>query len=217
MNDYISFALLSFSSFFSLVNPLGTVPVFMGMTDGASASERRSIANRAVFTAVLTLVIFAFFGQVLFEIFGISVNGLRVVGGLIFLSTGYDMLQGHSARTKGTKEETGISYEGHSIAVIPLGIPIICGPGAITNAIVLMEDAATSEMKAILVGTIITIFSILLIALYAAPAVMRFLGETGNRVLSRLMGLIIMVIAVEFFFAGIKPVLIDIIQIATDR
>jgi multiple antibiotic resistance protein len=215
MNEYLSFGLLCFTSFFTLINPLGTVPMFMSMTSGADSPTRNAIAGKAVLTALVAMVLFAFFGQVLFQLFGISVNGLRVVGGIIFFAAGYDMLQGKMARTKASRKDAEMSYDAeHDVSITPLGIPIICGPGAITNSIVLMEDASTMGHKAILLGTMALICLLLLLSLRAAAPIMRLLGETGNRVLTRLMGLIIMVIAVEFFFAGLAPVLRDIIASA---
>lgn len=215
MNEYINFGLLCLTSFFTLINPLGAVPVFMGMTDSLESKTRKKIANKAVFTALVAMILFAYFGQILFNLFGISVNGLRVVGGIIFFSTGYDMLQGKLARTKNAEENSEIHYtSANDVSITPLGIPIICGPGAITNAIVLMEDAQDPMMQGILIGAMVVVCTVLLISLYSAGPITRLLGDTGNRVMTRLMGLIIMVIAVEFFFAGVSPVLKDIIATA---
>ncbi len=146
---------------------------------------------------------FAVTGQLLFRFFGISVDSLRIVGGVIFFIMGQDMLQARLGNTKITESE----MEKHitDISITPLAIPMICGPGAITNAIVLMQDAVNAEMKLILIITIFVICVITYLVLIAASPIMKVLGETGNKIMLRLMGLIVMVIGVEFFFAGLKP------------
>jgi len=113
------------------------------------------------------------------------------------------MLQARLGNTKITASE----MEKHitDISITPLAIPMICGPGAITNAIVLMQDAVNAEMKLILIITIFVICAITYLVLIAASPIMKVLGETGNKIMLRLMGLIVMVIGVEFFFAGLKP------------
>tara|TARA_R110002049_G_scaffold196443_2_gene365494 strand:- start:3135 stop:3719 length:585 start_codon:yes stop_codon:yes gene_type:complete len=192
------------------MNPLGIMPVFLTMTGQLEQKQRTKTALKAVIVAFLSLVLFAFSGQVLFNFFGISVNSFRVVGGIIFFMMGYDMLQARLTKIKVNKSE--ISEYVDDISVTPLAIPMICGPGAITNAIVLMEDAVQFENKAILIGTMLLICIIIFLVLWGATQITKLLGTTGNKILMRLMGLIVMVIAVEFFFSGLKPILIDILR-----
>ena len=210
MNDELSFFLLCFTSFITLMNPLGIMPVFLTMTGQLEQKQRTKTALKAVIVAFLSLVLFAFSGQVLFNFFGISVNSFRVVGGIIFFMMGYDMLQARLTKIKVNKSE--ISEYVDDISITPLAIPMICGPGAITNAIVLMEDAVHLESKAILIGTMLMICVIIFLVLWGATQITKLLGTTGNKILMRLMGLIVMVIAVEFFFSGLKPILIDILR-----
>jgi multiple antibiotic resistance protein len=157
----------------------------------------------------ITLVIFAFSGQILFNFFGISVNSFRVVGGIIFFLMGMDMLQARLGTVKVKPEE--IKAYVSDISITPLAIPMITGPGAITNAIVLMEDAEQIEFKLVLLGAILIVFAITLAILLSATKIIKLLGTTGNNVLMRLMGLIIMVIAIEFFLSGFKPIIQDIL------
>jgi len=98
------------------------------------------------------------------------------------------------------------------ISITPLAIPMICGPGAITNAIVLMEDATTLELKMVLFASISLVMLITYLILYSSSSIIKYLGQTGNNVMMRLMGLIVMVIAVEFFFSGLKPIILDMIK-----
>lgn len=213
MELYLSFALLCFTSFITLMNPLGVMPVFMTMTASLSSEERRQTAQKATIVAALSLIAFAFSGQLLFKFFGISVDSFRVVGGVIFFMMGYDMLQARLVKVKMSKESTRKTYV-TDISVTPLAIPMICGPGAITNAIVLMEDAQNLEMKGILIAIILAVCLITFLILWSSSTIIKWLGETGNKIMMRLMGLIVMVIAVEFFFSGMKPILVDIIKSA---
>ena len=211
MESYLSFALLCFTSFITLMNPLGIMPVFMTMTDSLTKEERKQTAKKANFVAAITLIVFAFSGQLLFKFFGISVNSFRIVGGIIFFMMGWDMLQARLVKVKMTKKSVKKEYV-NDISVTPLAIPMICGPGAITSAIVLMEDAQTIQMKGIVIAAIVVVCVISYLVLWSSGKITVWLGETGNKIMMRLMGLIVMVIAVEFFFSGVKPILIDILN-----
>jgi multiple antibiotic resistance protein len=208
MTELLTFFILAFTSFFSLINPLGTMPIFMTMTGELTVEQRNLTARKASIVAFLVLVLFAFTGQVLFKFFGISVNSLRIVGGVIFFLMGMDMLQARLGKVK-VKESEVKSYV-NDISITPLAIPMISGPGAITNAIVLMEDADTWAEKGVLFLAILCVIWLAYIIFYSSTRIMKLLGETGNNVMMRLMGLIVMVIAVEFFFSGLKPILRDI-------
>ena len=196
----LPFALLCFTSFFTLTNPLGTMPVFLTMTHGMTDKERQTI----------TLMVFVFAGQFLFKFFGISTNGFRIAGGVIIFKIGFDMLQARYTPMKLKDEE--IKTYADDISITPLGIPMLCGPGAIANAIVLMQDSHTYAMKGILIGTIALIYLLTFFILRASTRLVKVLGETGNNVMMRLMGLILMVIAVECFVSGAKPILADIVR-----
>ena len=209
MEDLLPFALLCFTSFFTLTNPLGTMPVFLTMTNGMNDHERKAIVRRATIVSFITLV-FTFSGQFLFKFFGISSNGFRIAGGFIIFKIGFDMLQARYSNAK-LKEEEVKTYA-DDISITPLAIPMLCGPGAIANAIMLMDDASTLSLKGTLIGIIALVYFITFLILQASTRLVRILGETGNNVMMRLMGLILMVIAVECFVSGLKPILIDILR-----
>ena len=210
MEDLLPFALLCFTSFFTLTNPLGTMPVFLTMTDGMNDHERKAIVRRATIVSFITLMVFTFSGQFLFKFFGISSNGFRIAGGFIIFKIGFDMLQARYSNAK-LKEEEVKTYA-DDISITPLAIPMLCGPGAIANAIMLMDDASTLSLKGTLIGIIALVYFITFLILQASTRLVRILGETGNNVMMRLMGLILMVIAVECFVSGLKPILIDILR-----
>jgi multiple antibiotic resistance protein len=176
MEAIYSFALLAITSFFTIMNPVGTMPVFMSMT-----SE-------------------------------LDQNRFRVVGGVIFFLIGQDMLHARLGAIKFSGAESEINAYVDDISVTPLGIPMICGPGAITNGIVLMEDANSIPRKIALVLSVALVLLFTYLILVGSAKISKRLGDTGNKVLMRLMGLIVMVIAVEFFFTGLKPIIVDIIK-----
>jgi len=210
MKEILPFALLSFTSFFTLINPLGTMPIFMTMTADLEHKNRVKTARKAVIVSFITIVIFALSGQLLFNFFGISVNSFRIVGGVIFFLMGMDMLQARLGKVK--VKESEVKKYVNDISITPLAIPMICGPGAITNAIVLMEDATHIGMVAVLFIAVFVVLLLTYFILISSTRIIKFLGETGNNVMMRLMGLIVMVIAVEFFFSGLKPIILDIIN-----
>ena len=212
MAELLTVWLLYFTSFITLMNTLGVMPVFMSMTSDLSRKQRKATALKALITAFFTLVVFAFGGQMLFNFFGISVAGLKVVGGILFFIMGYDMLNARLSKTKLTDEDAN-KYV-NDISITPLGIPMIAGPGSITNAIILMDQSPGAAEKAILIGAILAVCLVVLSILLSADKIMRALGDTGNKVMMKLMGLIVMVIAVEFFFTGITPYIREILGIS---
>lgn len=214
MQDYITYFFLVFTSFFTLINPLGSMPIFLSMTAELQPIQRKRTATKAVVIAFLTLLLFAFLGKYIFEIFGISVNSLKVVGGIIFLMVGHDMLEARLGRLKVSDTEIKVNAYVNDVSITPLAIPMICGPGAIANAIVLMQEADSNIKTGVLIMGIIAIMLLTYVVYYAGTFIIRFVGETGIKVMMRIMGLIVMVIAIEFLFGGLKPIIIDIIQSA---
>lgn len=206
MNEILSYFLLCITSFFTLINPLGVMPVFMTMTASFTDKERKFTVKKAILVSFFIMVGFAFSGQLLFKFFGISVDSFRVVGGVIFFIMGMDMLNARLVSHQFKEEETKYDYL-TDISVTPLAIPMIVGPGAITNSIVMMEDANTFDKKITLVLTIAVVLFITYLILVGSSKLTKKLGNTGNKILMRMMGLIVMVIAVEFFFSGLKPIL----------
>lgn len=186
------------------------MPIFMTMTSDLTPEHRTKTAKKASIVSFITIVFFAFSGQLLFNFFGISVNSFRVVGGVIFFLMGMDMLQARLGKVK--IKDSEIKTYVNDISITPLAIPMICGPGALTNAIVLMEDAHSIPLKITLIISVLLVIVLTYIILYSSSKIIKILGETGINVMMRLMGLIVMVIAVEFFFSGLKPIVIDILS-----
>jgi len=196
---------------FTMVNPVGAIPIFTSMTASLTRQQSRNVAIRASIIAFIILVTFALTGQWIFRFFGISIDSLRIVGGVIFFLMGYEMLQARLTRTQYDDEPT-TEYM-NDIALTPLGIPVICGPGAIATVIILMSQSQSALEGGIVLGSIFIIILITCLFMLGAKRVMQFIGENGNKVMLRLMGLIVMVIAVEFFFSGLRPILREILKI----
>lgn len=211
MNELLSFGILCFTTFITIINPLSTLPVFLTMTNSLDDAQRKQVAVEAVITAFIALVLFAFTGQFIFDFFNITANGFRVAGGILFFMMGYDMLNARITRIKISKAE--VKEYTTDISITPLGIPMICGPGAITNAILMMGESKTVSQKGVLIATMLIVCLIMLVTLYGGARLIKLMGQTTMKVLMRIMGLILMVIAVEFFFAGLKPIVQDILQI----
>ncbi len=210
METVFPFALWCFTSLFTITSPLSTMPVFLTMTQSLDEKERRAVAIRSTLVACCALLLFVLAGQFLFKFFGISTNGFRIVGGIIIFRIGFDMLQAKYTPMNLRKEE--IKEYANDVSVAPLGIPLLCGPGAIANAIVLMQEAHSFEMKTALIVAIVLVYVVTFCLLRWAGQLVKFIGETGNNVMMRLMGLILMVIAVECFVSGVRPILTEILH-----
>ena len=210
METVFPFALWCFTSLFTITSPLSTMPVFLTMTQSLDEKERRAVAIRSTLVACCALLLFVLAGQFLFKFFGISTNGFRIVGGIIIFRIGFDMLQAKYTPMNLRKEE--IKEYANYVSVAPLGIPLLCGPGAIANAIVLMQEAHSFEMKTALIVAIVLVYVVTFCLLRWAGQLVKFIGETGNNVMMRLMGLILMVIAVECFVSGARPILTEILH-----
>ena len=211
MDSILQFALLAFTSLFTMINPMGVIPVFTTLTSGMNSKQASAIALKATSTALIVLLLFTFGGNFIFDIFNISVNGLRVVGGILFFLSGYDMLRGKLTRIKSEGEE--FVEAAKDFAITPLGVPMITGPGVITISIVMMNDAPDISHKSLLIVSIFIVMGLTHLILLSSRKIIAFLGESGNKVLTRIMGLIVMVIAVELFFRGLKPIIQDILAI----
>jgi multiple antibiotic resistance protein len=206
-----SFTIFAFVSLFTMVNPIGVVPPYMAMTTGMSQHQSRTVALRATMTALVILLLFALTGEFIFSFFGISGDALRVVGGIIFLGLGYRMLLGRPPREREPTE----SHDDFAtdISITPLGIPIVCGPGAIATVILLTTEESSALHYGITAAVIVTIMALTFLAMVFGRRIMAFFGENGTIVLLRLMGLIIMAIAVEFLVTGLTPIVREMLEI----
>ena len=202
LKEILQFSLVSLSSIFFIVDPLATIPAFLVMTSEDGEEKRRRAARQAAWTCFLVLTLFSLAGTLIFKLFGITLPAFKIAGGLILFLVAMDMLQ---ARRSGTQEVTEERLEGASkdeVGVTPLGIPMLAGPGAISTVMVLVGQSR-HWYQAALVFTAVAVTAVASYMILAgANRVGRFLGETGIRILMRLMGLVLTAIAVQFVLNG---------------
>ena len=201
----VRFSLLALSSIFFLVDPFAAIPSFLAITESADAKRRRQIARKGAVTCFIVLTTFAFAGQVIFRIFGITLPAFEIAGGLILLLIGLDMLEARRSPTQETHGDTEEAAMKEDAGIVPLGIPMLAGPGAISSVMVLVGQAPSLwgwQMGAILgsitITTVVTYF-----VLAAAGRVRQTMGETGIRILVRIMGLLLVALAMQYFVNGL--------------
>ncbi len=206
ISAHLSFALVALSAVFFVVDPLAAIPIFLAVTANESPAQRAHTALRAAATCFLTLLVFALAGGVIFRFFGISLGAFKIAGGILLFSMALEMMRAQPSRTKQTPEEEKEGIEKEDVAIIPIGIPLLSGPGAIATVMVLMTrhrewSYALPVVAAIFVTSVVTYF-----LLRAAVGLQRRLSRTFMNVMIRVMGLILAAIAVEFVVAGLKEV-----------
>ena len=197
-------ALLAFSSLFSVINPISAAPLFVALTEGSPA-RRRGTAVRACLAALAILAVFAAAGGAIFAFFGITVPAFQIAGGLLFALMSFREMQDGGCRVD---SETAAADP----AVVPLGVPIIAGPGAITTVVVLVGQAQDAARRAALGGAIGANILLTLLILLAAPSIVSRIGETGQRIVAKIMGLITAVIGIQFIINGVTTVLTEILR-----
>jgi multiple antibiotic resistance protein len=199
---YVRFSLLALSSIFFLVDPFAALPTFLAVTAGVDAQRRRKMAWKASLTALVVLSAFAVAGQYIFRMFGITLPAFEIAGGIILLLIGLDMLAAKRSPTQESSAEAAEAALKEDAGIVPLGIPMLAGPGAITSVMVLVGQAQTRwQMVAILMSIFITA-AICYLVLGNSDRVARAMGETGVRILVRIMGLLLVALAVQYFVNG---------------
>lgn len=200
----VRFSVLAFSSIFFLVDPFAALPTFLAVTAGIDKSRRRLIARKASLTAFVLLTAFALAGQLIFRIFGITLPAFEIAGGIILLLIGLDMLNARRSPTQETEPDAEAAALKEDAGIVPLGIPMLAGPGSITSVMVLVGQAQGqwSLIAAILGAIAITAFTCYLV-LGNSDRVASALGDTGIRILVRIMGLLLVSLAVQYFVNGL--------------
>jgi multiple antibiotic resistance protein len=200
---YVRFSVLALSSIFFLVDPFAALPTFLAVTAGVDAARRRKMAWKASITALIVLSAFAVAGHSIFKMFGITLPAFEIAGGVILLLIGLDMLEAKRSPTQESSVEAAEAALKEDAGIVPLGIPMLAGPGSITSVMVLVGQAEGEwqKMAAILAAILITA-AICYLVLGNSDRVARALGETGVRILVRIMGLLLVALAVQYFVNG---------------
>jgi multiple antibiotic resistance protein len=200
---YVRFSLLALSSIFFLVDPFAALPTFLAITEGSDAARRKRIAGKGSLTAFIVLAGFAFAGEAIFRLFGITLPAFEIAGGVILLLIGLDMLQAKRSPTQEAVGDTVAAAQKEDAGIVPLGVPMLAGPGAITSVMVLVGQAQTHwQMAAILVSIAFTA-AVCYFVLGHSDRVARVLGDTGIRILVRVMGLLLVALAAQYFVNGL--------------
>lgn len=203
LRDFLIFSSMAFSTIFFVVDPIGLIPIFISMTQSDSTEKRISIARRATIAAGIILVVFAVFGKLIFSAFGITLASFKIAGGILLWFIALDMVRAKQTRVKTTPEEEQEGVEKEDIALIPLALPMLSGPGSISTVMVLMGQA---KSWLYFVPVFVSIFLTCLITylmLRSAQYLIKYLKQTGLRIIVRIMGMILAAIAVQFVINGV--------------
>ena len=201
----LTFAFVTFTAVFFVVDPIAAVPIFLSITKGESADKRRDIAWRAALAAGITLTAFGLAGGALFKAFGISLAAFKTAGGLMLLLMAVDMMRAQPSRTRTSQEEQAESAKKEDPAVVPLAIPMLAGPGAIATVMVFMSRAAWQPIPTIIVlASVAVTATVAWLLLRMAASAEKFLRQTTMHVLERVMGLLLAAVAVEFLVGGLR-------------
>lgn len=204
VREILQFSAVALSSVFFIVDPFATIPSFMVMTEDASPEKRVRMARQAAWTCFLVLSVFALTGSVIFKVFGITLPAFKIAGGLLLFLVAMDMLQARRSETQESSEERMEGMEKEEIGITPLGIPMLAGPGAISTVMVLMGQSRV-WWQAVPVYVAIAVTALASYYILAGANRMRgFLGGIGIRVLMRLMGLVLVAIAVQFVLNALQ-------------
>ena len=213
MADLLTFVLLSLSSIFIVVNPLAVTLIYVTLTDSMDAAERFRVAYEANRVALVVMLVFAVAGGAILQVFGISLEAFRVAGGILLFGIGMEMVYAKTSRTKMTATEKYEGIDTDDISLVPLAIPMIAGPGTITTVIVLMNES--QDFGVLAMGAILALCLLVIVVNYYmmknADLITKYIGQREYRVIGRLMGMMLIAIAVQFVITGLRqafPILV---------
>lgn len=207
-----SFTLLSFTSVFFIVNPLSAAPIFLALTEGMPHEDRVRVVKRAVLIAAVALITFTLTGSLIFKMFSITIGAFRVAGGILLMRVAMDMLHGRPSHTKSTPDDHKEAQDKQDIAITPLGVPQLAGPGSLATVMLLPgEPREWWRIGPVILAILLTCLITFLI-LRGAERVQRFIGQSGTRIMTKIMGLLIAAVAVQFVTYGIQDLLPVIMQ-----
>lgn len=195
----------AFITLFVVIDPIGLAPIFFGLTPGASEAHRRRMAIKGTAIAAIVLVFFVWLGSQILQVLGITLAAFQIAGGALLFLLAIDMLfVRHSGIRSTTSEEQQEAERSSDIAVFPLAIPLIAGPGAFTSLLLMLSDAREPLAVAGIIAVLAAVLLITLASLLAAGRIMRALGETGANVFTRLLGVLLASLAVQFILDGVR-------------
>ncbi|MFT4801639.1 MAG: multiple antibiotic resistance protein [Flavobacteriaceae bacterium] len=200
--------LFAFASLFSIINPLGTVPVFVGLTSDESSIERNHTSLLTAINVIIILVISFFLGTYMLNFFGISLNALRIAGGLIIATSGFALLKGEFSKHKGMKNQRvkkDLKMR-DKFSLTPLAIPMLAGPGSISLLITFSQEYHSTKAIIIIVSAIVVVGITTYFILRSSFLITKFLGASGINAISRIVGFIVIAIGVEYIIGAILSI-----------
>lgn len=200
VQDYLKI----FIGILAILNPLGAIPMYLSLTAHHSEQDKKQVAYAAARGAAIILLVTLFFGEIILGIFGITVNSFRVGGGILILLMAISMLHAQTSGAKNTEAERQEAQRKESISIVPLAMPILAGPGAISSIILYGNRAPGWQHDLIVAAEIVVVGLIIALLLRVSGKIARQLGQTGMNIVTRVMGLILAAIAVEFISLGLK-------------
>ena len=209
MDIDLKFFILCFSSLFALINPIGIVPIFISITEEYTEQEKNKIAFKAVIFAFFILIIFSLIGELIFTFYGITIDAFRVAGGIILFKISLDMIESKRSRTRTTPMEEKEAEEKNEIAYNPLGVPLIAGPGSIASVMILSSESSEFIQRISLFFALGLVLLITLLIFKLSKYLSKTFGRSGLRIMQRVMGLILMVISIEFIFKGVEQIILS--------
>ena len=215
MNAFIGHTLSVFMGFFAIMNPIANTPVFIGLTVEDDFETRRKIATKALLVSFVIILVFSAAGKLIFELFGITLPAFRIMGGILVALVGYHMLQGgeHSPIQHPSEEDKQKSLDAElEVAITPLAMPILAGPGTIATAMSFASGGGISEFI-MTVGAFVVLCVISYIFFVSGGRIVKYVGENGIKVITRLMGLILAVIGVQMLIQGVGGVITEFLKI----
>lgn len=206
LNIELQYLIFCLSTLFAVINPLGITPIFVAMTEKYDSETRSKIARKGIITGSMILIVFTLLGSIIFQFYGITVEAFQIMGGVVFFRSGMRMLDAKVGRSRTTESEREEFKDTDEIAISPIGVPLITGPGAITGVVILSGKAPTNFSVLVLLFSVIISMFIFYFILKAGNYIGQKIGIAGMRVIERMMGLILMVIAVQFIINGIETI-----------
>lgn len=212
LKDLLSYGVVAFSAIFFVVDPIAVVPVFITITEGDSDDKRQKMAGRACFIAAAILLTFMLCGGLIFKLFSLTLAAFKIAGGVLLSMTALDMLRSMPARTRTSGKEMHEAQAKPDVAIVPLAMPLLAGPGSIATVMVLVAQADHAWQMALLAASIVVTAELSYLMLRAAGLVNRYLGASGRAILERVMGLLLVAIAVQFLIGGVRDAFPEIFR-----
>jgi len=202
-----------FAALFSVMNPLGTVPIFVGLTQEDTSSERSKTALLTSINILVILIVSFFTGKYILQFFGISIDSLRIAGGLIIVSSGFALLTGSFSKHKGMdKRVKDDAFQREGVSLTPLAIPMLAGPGSISLLIGMYQEFQIIEERVIVLVAILAVCLATFVVLKSSHYIVKILGASGINAISRIIGFIVIAIGIEYISSSAINVLIKILN-----